>query len=224
MTLLDDTILAQSSVVANSTMNRGRGLTGANSYAKDLGFDPLLWIQERQPARWLDLCCGSGRALIEAAERSVGQELELVGVDLMPMFAPGAESFPHLRLVASPLAELPQDGTFDLITCVHGLHYLGDKLGTLAAFAACLTPRGRLIGHLDLANLQGIERRPLLALLRRHGWHYDTRRHLIEGTAQSQALPVRYRGAQDHDAPNFTGQPGVNSYYENLDHVRYGRR
>lgn len=54
--LLDDKSLAQSSVVANSTMNRERGLSGANSYTKDLGFSPLEWLEARRPARWLDLC------------------------------------------------------------------------------------------------------------------------------------------------------------------------
>lgn len=212
--LLNDTILAQSSVVANSTMNRERGLSGANSYAKDLGFAPLAWLEARSPARWLDLCCGSGRALIEAAERCAGQGIAIVGVDLVGLFAEGAESFPHLRLIESPVAECALEGPFELITCVHGLHYLGDKLGTLAQYAALLSETGRLVGHLDLNNIHGISRRTLLATLRSHGWRYDSCRHLIEGTAQSQPLPLRYLGAQDHDAPNFTGQPGINSHYE----------
>ncbi len=212
--LLNDTILAQSSVVANSTMNRERGLSGANSYAKDLGFSPLVWLEARRPARWLDLCCGSGRALIEAAERCAGQGVEIVGVDLVGLFADGAEALPHLRLIESSVVECALEGPFELITCVHGLHYLGDKLGILAQYAALLSATGCLVGHLDLANIQGTERRKLQALLRKHGWRYDSRRHLIEGTAKSQSLPLEYLGAQDYDAPNFTGQPGVNSYYK----------
>jgi SAM-dependent methyltransferase len=212
--LLDDESLTRSSVVANSTMNRERGLSGANSYTKDLGFAPLAWLEGRYPARWLDLCCGSGRALIEAASLCVGQGIEIVGMDLVGLFADGGESFPHLRLIESSVAECALEGPFELITCVHGLHYLGDKLGTLAQYAALLSETGRLVGHLDLANTQGLERRRLLALLRKYGWRYDARRHLIEGTVQSQPLPLRYLGALDHDAPNFTGQPGVNSFYE----------
>lgn len=212
--LLDDNSLAQSSVVANSTMNRERGLSGANSYAKDLGFAPLEWLEGRRPALWLDLCCGSGRALIEAAGLCMGQGIEIVGVDLVGLFADGGESFPHLRLIESSVAECALEGPFELITCVHGLHYIGDKLGTLAHYAALLSETGRLVGHLDLVNIQGVERRRLRALLRSHGWRYDSRRHLIEGTTKSQPLPLEYMGAQDHDAPNFTGQPGVNSYYK----------
>jgi SAM-dependent methyltransferase len=212
--LLDEKSLIRSSVVANSTMNRERGLSGANSYAKDLGLAPLVWLEARRPARWLDLCCGSGRALIEAAGLCVKQGIEIVGVDLVGLFADGAEAFPHLHLIEAPVGECTLERPFALITCVHGLHYLGDKLGILTKYAALLSETGRLVGHLDLANIQGIERRRLQALLRGHGWCYDARRHLIEGTAHSQPLPLRYCGAQDHDAPNFTGQPGINSYYE----------
>ncbi|WP_309711837.1 methyltransferase domain-containing protein [Armatimonas sp.] len=212
--LLDDNSLTRSSVVANSTMNRERGLSGANSYAKDLGFAPLEWLEARRPARWLDLCCGSGRALIEAAGLCTEQGIEIVGVDLVGLFADGAEAFPHLRLIESPAGECALEGPFELITCVHGLHYLGDKLGILAQYATLLSETGRLVGHLDLDNIQGVERRTLLTLLRNHGWRYDSRRHLIEGTAKSQPLPLEYLGAEDRDAPNFTGQPGVNSYYK----------
>jgi SAM-dependent methyltransferase len=135
-------------------------------------------------------------------------------VDLVGLFADGGDDFPHLHLIESPVGECVLEGQFELITCVHGLHYLGDKLGILAQYAALLSETGRLVGHLDLNNIQGIERRGLLALLRKYGWRYDARRHLIEGTVRSQPLPLRYLGAQDFDAPNFTGQPGVNSFYE----------
>ena len=212
--LLDEKSLTRSSVVANSTMNRERGLLGTNSYTKDLGFAPLLWLKTCEGGHWLDLCCGSGLALIEAAGLCAGQGIEIVGVDLVGLFAEGGDTFPHLRLIESPLAECVLEGPFALITCVHGLHYVGDKLGILAKYAALLSETGRLVGHLDLGNIQGIERRKLLALLPKHGWRYDARRHLIEGTALSQPLPLRYLGARDHDAPNFTGQPGVNSFYE----------
>jgi hypothetical protein len=70
--LLDDDRLHTSSVVANCAMNRERQLTGVNSYARDLGFDPLelltAAVADRDSASWLDLCCGTGRALIQAAE------------------------------------------------------------------------------------------------------------------------------------------------------------
>ncbi|MFE9785031.1 SAM-dependent methyltransferase [Nocardia salmonicida] len=73
--LLDISTLEQSSVVANNTMNRGRGLSGVNSYTRELGFDPYEVLAECLRAdptarvTWVDVCCGSGRALLEAEQR-----------------------------------------------------------------------------------------------------------------------------------------------------------
>lgn len=68
MNLLDDDALEQSSVVANCQMNRQRTLTGSNGYAKELGLNPLEILLGRAGAKvpWLDLCCGEGKALMEA--------------------------------------------------------------------------------------------------------------------------------------------------------------
>lgn len=66
-------------MVANCAMNRDRQLAGVNSYARELGFDPLAFLSSRlggqglhAGAGWLDLCCGAGRALIQAAARLPG--------------------------------------------------------------------------------------------------------------------------------------------------------
>ncbi|HNB72100.1 MAG TPA: SAM-dependent methyltransferase, partial [Acidobacteriota bacterium] len=68
---LDD--LEQSSIVANSLMNRERNVAGTNSYQKDLRFDVLNFITtelSRKPTMsWLDLCCGTGRALLQSAQK-----------------------------------------------------------------------------------------------------------------------------------------------------------
>lgn len=73
--LKSDVTLALSEIVANSAMNRERGIAGPNSYAQDLRLDVLGFLRqcvERQGhVAWLDLCCGSGRALIEAG-RALG--------------------------------------------------------------------------------------------------------------------------------------------------------
>ncbi|MEV6876556.1 hypothetical protein [Amycolatopsis sp. NPDC051128] len=45
-------------------MNRERRLAGRDGYSRVLGFD-ILGLPPG--ARWLDLCCGSGRALLRAA-------------------------------------------------------------------------------------------------------------------------------------------------------------
>ena len=70
MKLLWDDALERSSVVANCQMNRQRTLTGSNGYAKELRLNPLDVLLGRVGAkvRWLDLCCGEGKALVEAAQ------------------------------------------------------------------------------------------------------------------------------------------------------------
>src|SRR4051812_11719739 len=72
MDLHTDDELERSAVVANCRMNRERNLTGSNGYDWELGFNPLDHLRGRtdggRPVAWLDLCCGTGMALIEAAE------------------------------------------------------------------------------------------------------------------------------------------------------------
>jgi hypothetical protein len=67
--------------------------------------------------------------------------------------------------------------SFDLITCVHGLHYLGDKLAVLARAAGWLTATGRLVADLDLSSIRLPDGRPagrrLATLLRGAGFTYD---------------------------------------------------
>lgn len=74
MSLKDPVELARSPVVANSSMNRERELSGTNSYAKDLNVDLLELLVDRARGAgrvaWLDLCCGTGRALIQAAQET----------------------------------------------------------------------------------------------------------------------------------------------------------
>ena len=72
--LLDHLTLEGSPIVANNSMNRERELCGTNGYEIELGFEPYAFLCERlqvEPhVRWLDLCCGTDRALIEAALHS----------------------------------------------------------------------------------------------------------------------------------------------------------
>ena len=73
-------------------MNRERGLVGGNGYAKDLGLNPLEWLLVRltsvSEVSWLDLCCGSGKALVEASlkirELGTADRVSIVGVASEP--------------------------------------------------------------------------------------------------------------------------------------------
>jgi SAM-dependent methyltransferase len=258
--LLDDTQLARSDVAANCVMNRERGLVGVNSYARDLGFDPLRWLlaaatggtgdppPRGSPAGgdirtsragpghaepgaprddrqlWVDLCCGSGRALIEAGtqvDRSPwAGRLTIIGVDLVDAFV--TEPRPTgLQLHVASVSTWAPPRAVNLVTCVHGLHYVGDKLGLLLRAASWLTDGGRLVAHLDPATLRHPDGRSAarraVAALRRSGFDYDSRRHLVSrGGTTGVRLPATpatpdwaYLGADDQGGPSY--RPGRRS-------------
>jgi SAM-dependent methyltransferase len=205
--LLDDRALLASAVVANNAMNRERQLAGVNSYARELGFNPADGLG---PGGWLDLCCGRGRALIQAAAQV---SAPLVGVDLVDAFDPAP---PTVTLICASVTTWATEQRFDLITCLHGLHYVGDKLAALTRAASWLTPAGRLVADLDLAAIDTGEptTRRLAARLRAAGFRYDARRRRISRTGPAVVeLPYTYLGADDRAGPNYTGQPAVRSHY-----------
>jgi SAM-dependent methyltransferase len=216
-----------SAVVANNTMNRERQLRGVNSYTRELGFDPVAWLKSRPrigsaPTRWLDLCCGSGRALIQAAHEFPQGDCQIVGVDLVPAFAAPAAA-PGLSLITAELPGWASSSSFDLITCIHGLHYVGDKLGLLTQAATWLTETGQFIADLDLTSVRLPDGSPvgrrLTATLRTSGFAYDPRRHRIIRTGPPPTplpLPYEFIGADDRAGPNYTGQPAVHSHYRPL--------
>ena len=221
--LLNSQELERSSVVANCTMNRERQLVGVNSYERDLNFDIRAFLQARAEANslaWLDLCCGTGRALIEAsaelAKSNLIDRVLIEGVDLAGHF--DRNPFPTLVLHKQTAEAWAATKTYSLITCVHGLHYVGDKLAVIAKAADSLTPDGLLLANLDLANFRFHDRRPagrsVAARLRRNGLEYDSRRRLLrcEGR-RSVELGLGYLGADDAAGPNHTRQPAVDSYY-----------
>lgn len=225
--LLDDEVLERSPVVANNAMNRVRQLVGANSYAKDLGFDPLDPIRRRlaagsATAAWLDLCCGSGRALVQAARclqrEGLADRVALVGVDLVDYFDPVGEERSALHLACASVTSWTPSRRFDLITCVHGLHYVGDKLLVLIRAAGWLTDDGLLVADLDpdsirLPSGEAAGRR-VIAALRKAGFTYDARRRRISCVGRRDvSLAYAYLGADDRAGPNYTNQPAVHSYY-----------
>lgn len=224
--LLDDAALEQSGVVANCRMNREREIVGTNSYTADLRLNPLKFLQERLQSTprvaWLDLCCGSGRALIQAAEcfrtQGFADRVRIVGIDLVPMFQSQPPELSLLRLMQGSLPSWNSDGRFDLITCVHGLHYVGDKLGIITRAASWLTPDGLFLAHLDLRNVRLVDRRNATSVLVRAfkavGLNYDRSRRIVSCHGHRTVhLPYVYLGADDSAGPNFTGQPAVASIY-----------
>lgn len=224
--LLNDAQLEPSAVVANCRMNRERSLSGSNGYSRELGLHPLEVLREKAKSaihiRWLDVCCGTGNALLEAAQiveaEGWSSGLEIVGVDLVGMFAqrPAAESC--LQLVTASISSWKPTGRFDLITCVHGLHYLGDKLGAIGRMVSWLKPDGRFVANFSLENIQLQDNRPasrvVATWLKKAGLRYDGRwRRLACNGHRWLDVPYQYLGANDQAGPNYTGQPAVNSHY-----------
>ncbi|GGM07551.1 class I SAM-dependent methyltransferase [Dactylosporangium sucinum] len=228
MPLLDDDTLAGSAVVANSAMNRERRLAGVNSYARELGFDPadvltgLLRVTGApETVAWLDLCCGTGRAVIEAAARlsdaGLAERVLIEGLDLVDAYDP-APAVPWLRLTTASATSWQPARRYDLITSVHGLHYVGDKLAVLQRASSWLTPGGRFVADLDLASIRLTGGAPagrrLASDLREAGFSYDGRRRRIGRDDRAEVeLPYEYLGADPDAGPNYTGQPAVNSHY-----------
>jgi hypothetical protein len=105
---------------------------------------------------------------------------------------------------------------FDLITCVHGLHYVGDKLQALTRAASWLTEGGFFVADLDLASIRTPDgQRGLAKTLRSNGFAYDARKRRITCEGRREVtLPYAYQGADDRAGPNYTKQPAVDSYYE----------
>ncbi|MFE5211952.1 class I SAM-dependent methyltransferase [Streptomyces sp. NPDC056600] len=208
--------LEQSWVVANTTMNRGRGLSGVNSYARELGRDPLDALAGRTAPCWLDLCSGEGRALCEAAA-VLPADAVLTGVDLVgPMFPAPLPA--TVELVTASVSAWAPDRAQHLVTCVHGLHYVGDPLGLLARAATWLTPDGLLLAHFDPGLIRWADGSPAgpaaLAALRAAGFRHSRSRSLLvlEG-GRRPVLPFRHLGADPDAGPGRTGQPAVAAHY-----------
>ena len=238
MNLLSDDELEASAIVANCRMNRERQLLGGNGYDKELGINPIEFLQELaaksiESIRWLDLCCGTGRALIEMAEHCQGSKfegrIEIVGIDLVDYFFPVPTPIKSLELKTASLSYWApaRSAKFDLITCVHGLHYIGDKLGLLERICGWLKPTGTFIGQLDLENVRDQSGQKvakiLLQTFRKNEFDFcPRRRRLRSDGAKEISFEAEYLGGDDTAGPNFTGQPAVNSYYR-FAARRYGK-
>ena len=222
--LLDDDALHRSPVVANCAMNRERQLSGSNGYSFELKFDIASWLTsqlEVRSIRWLDVCCGTGRALIEAMRLSEDlghpNQLEITGIDLAGHFL--SHNSPDLDLVKSSIESWLPQSDFDLVTCVHGLHYIGDKLAVVKKLANCLSADGVLLASIDLENLRFRDGRSAgriaVKRFKDHGIEYDKNNRLIHrrGSKTIESFGLKYCGADDKAGPNYTGQPAVNSFY-----------
>ena len=226
MNLLTENELIWSAVIANNRMNRKRKASGINSYEQELKFKPEQFLNDamatHNPVKWLDLCCGEANALLqyagELAEKGMQDKALLEGVDLVDQFQPIPPNITCLKLKIQPLNNWVADGSYHLITCIHGLHYIGDKLAVIKTALQAISDGGLFIANIDLANIKVRGDRNSQYLRRfftDNKIDFNARKKIIkcEGP-RFISIPLSYLGADDKAGPNYTGQEVVDSYYE----------
>jgi SAM-dependent methyltransferase len=225
MKLLSESELIWSPIVANNRMNRKRNASGINSYERELKFNPAVYLkaclEQKAQVKWLDLCCGEGNALLQYAKTASDEDYQnrvtLVGVDLVDQFQPIPSFVSCLQFEIGSLVNLTSNDQYDLITCVHGLHYVGDKLKVLSTVMKSIGNQGLFIANLDLNSIK-IQGDPngkfLKQLFLENDIDYNMRKKLIrcEGP-RALNFNLTYHGADDKAGPNYTGQDAVNAYY-----------
>lgn len=205
-------------------MNRKRKASGINSYEKELKFKPEEYLdscREQRHVKWLDLCCGEGNALLQYAMESECKDFQhpvtLLGIDLVDQFQPIPSCISCLRFQTGSLIDWEPEDRYDLVTCVHGLHYIGDKLRVLLKSLTVISDQGLLVANLDLNSIR-VEGDPKGQYLKKffieNEIEYNVRRKLIICKGPRYiSLNLLYRGADDKCGPNYTGQDAVDSYY-----------
>jgi ubiquinone/menaquinone biosynthesis C-methylase UbiE len=223
MKLLSEDKLIWSPTVANSRMNRGRNSSGINSYEQDIHFKPEDHIQtiidKNGCAFWLDLCCGEGRALVQVyqyfAQANLADKIKLVGIDLVDV---QNRNLPvQIKIYTGSILNFIPNEKFDLVTCIHGLHYVGDKLKMITKACSLLNTAGLFIANLDLTDIS-IEKTNSNAFLksqfRKNHLSYDQKKRILEKHGGSAInFNCEYMGADDDHGTNYTGQESVKSYY-----------
>ncbi len=227
MDLLSNQNLESSPVVANNRMNRERNAVGINSYEKDIYLSPVEFINKsfktQNTFAWLDICCGRGKALIQTAKHVSKhfplKQIAFTGIDLIDMFDPIPDQCNSVSLHAQSFFNFDTEQKYDLITCVHGLHYMGDKLEAIRKACSMLTSEGLFIANFDTrcikSNETGNFQQQLSVWFKSINIDYSSRKHLIKfkGTG-TFTVPFQFVGADDKAGPNYTGQEAVDSYYK----------
>lgn len=225
MKLLSEEELVWSPVVANNRMNRKRVIAGVNSYEKEFGLSLQEYLDncltQGKKVKWLDLCCGEGNALLQYAMHiaAEGQQdkVQLRGIDLVDEFQTVPSSVICLDFEVQAINKLVYGEQYDLITCVHGLHYVGDKLAALTAALKALTETGLFLANLDLNSIKIMGEASLQYLqkkLKDSKVTYNGRKKVVSCTGPRDIdFGLKYQGADESAGPNYTGQEAVDSYY-----------
>ena len=224
MKLLSESELIASAVVANNSMNRERNASGVNSYEQEFKFRPEEFlsehIQQYGHVKWLDICCGQGKALIQAAGHLATSQLQekatLRGIDLIDGFESAPAHIGCLTFDVQSAVNWEASEKYDLITCAHGLHYVGDKLKVLSKIFAAISENGVFYGNFDLSNvmIMAVGNDYLKKVFKKNDIQYNARTRVLYCKGpRDVTFGLNYVGADDKSGPNYTGQEAVTSYY-----------
>lgn len=198
-------------------MNRERGFRGGNSYESDLFLDisRIIESSSREEFTWLDVACGTGRALIEA--KRMFPDINIQAIDLVDFRDPDFENS-AIGFFEGSVSDFETKIRFDLITCVHGFHYFGDKLGILSKLVGLLDEKGVFLANFDQTSIRSSTNRSLsdecVNYLTRSKVHFDTGTRVVKCIGpRCIRFPYSYLGSDDSVGPNYTGQNAVNSFY-----------
>jgi len=224
MKLLSESELVWSPVVANTRMNRERNASGINSYEKEFRFSPEAYLSEHIAGyghvKWLDLCCGQAKALIQAASHLSVQGIQgkavLKGIDLIDSFLPVPADITCLTLETGSVVDWQPFEQYDLITCVHGIHYVGDKLKVISTILQSLSEEGHFYGNLDLNHIHvaGAAADFIKKRFKENDIQYNGKTRVLHCKGPRNIdFGIKYLGADDKAGPNYTGQEAVASFY-----------
>ncbi|KAF0237498.1 MAG: hypothetical protein FD167_4463, partial [bacterium] len=164
-------------------------------------------------------------ALIQSAEilaeKDLDSRVKITGIDLVDFFHPLKNPLMCLELLTKSINDYRPTQDFDLVTSVHGIHYIGDKLSIIAGAISWLTLDGLFLANIDPHNFCNENKtslgRSIVAELKNQGINYNNKKHLI--MCQGKKLinfPYQYIGASDLAGANYTGQAAINSYYRKI--------
>ena len=95
----------------------------------------------------LDIATGTGLVLRALRDQNPDAAFSMTGVDLTLRMLDVARGYlPEATLIEADAASLPlADRSFDLVTCVCGLHLISDVTATVSEWARALRPGGRAV-------------------------------------------------------------------------------
>jgi len=117
-------------------------------YLRKAQNDVLSLLNLKKGVRFLDVGCGPGWALEDAAKLAGGKG-EFYGVDLSPLMVEKAQADyagrPNFHFIVSNAESIPlESGSFDVIICTNSFHHYLNPGKAMAEFYRLLRPGGRL--------------------------------------------------------------------------------